>query len=190
MARSISKLIGHLLVATPSLIDTHFSKSVIYICEHDEKGILGIMINKPLGIPIQRIFDQLGIDAQSNNSDPGDPHRQDVMMGGPVETDHGFILYHRSTPSNSIQISDSRALLSEIAQGKGPERFIVSLGYAGWEPKQLGEEIRRNDWLVVPISDTNSKALLFDTPAKDRWNTAINLLGYPPHAISTQVGHA
>jgi putative transcriptional regulator len=187
MARSISKLIGHLLVATPSLIDTHFSKSVIYICEQDEKGVLGVMINKPLGIPVQRIFDELGIESEVNHAPAGDPHAQDVMMGGPVGTDHGFILYHESS---SIRISNSPTLLSEIAQGKGPEEFLISLGYAGWELQQLRKEICRNDWLVVPVSDLNSRKLLFDTPAKDRWNSAISLLGYPPHAISTQVGHA
>jgi len=190
MARSISKLSGHLLVATPNLVDTHFSKSVIYVCEHDEQGILGIMINKPLGIPMQRVFDQLGIETDEVSSNPSDAGSQDVMMGGPVGTDHGFILYHNAEATQPIHISNSPTMLSDIAQGNGPEDYLLSLGYAGWNPAQLGEEIRRNDWLVVPISESSSRELLFDIPMKDRWATAMRLLGYPAHSISSQVGHA
>jgi putative transcriptional regulator len=188
MAASISKLNGHLLVATPNLIDTHFSKSVIYICEHDEQGVLGVMINKPLGAPMQRIFDQLGIEAEDNL--PKEIANQDIMMGGPIGTDHGFILYHEKDASQPLHISTSSLMLADIAHGKGPEEYIVSLGYAGWEPEQLQAEICRNDWLVVPVSNPISRKLLFDVPMQDRWHTATGLLGYPPHTISSQVGHA
>lgn len=187
MAAPISKLIGHLLVATPNLVDTHFSKSVVYVCEHDSEGVLGIMINKPLGIPLQRIFDQLGIEAESSAEKAG---KRDVMMGGPVGTDHGFILYHNNEPQDSIRISNSPSLLNEIAQGNGPDEYLLSLGYAGWDPEQLLKEISRNDWVVVPASESSSRELIFDIPMKDRWKTAFRLLGYKPHAISSQVGHA
>jgi putative transcriptional regulator len=188
MARSISTLLGHLLVATPNLIDTHFSKSVIYVCEDDAQGILGIVINKPLGISLQRVFEQLGIENETTAVGS-----QDVMMGGPVGTDHGFILYHQTdtdASEDTIHISNSPTLLTAIAQGRGPKDYLLSLGYAGWERKQLRDEISRNDWLVVPISDTRSRELIFDVPAKDRWNKAVRLLGYPPYTISAQVGHA
>jgi putative transcriptional regulator len=185
MAGSISKLVGHLLVATPNLIDSHFSKSVIYVCEDNEQGILGIVINKPLGIPVQRILDQLGIENESQGT-----ACQDVMMGGPIGTDHGFILYQTTELDKTIHISNSPSLLADIAQGKGPKSFLLSLGYSGWDREQLRGEISRNDWLVVPASNSCSKELLFDVPIEDRWSRAIQLLGYPSYAISSQVGHA
>ena len=186
MTRPISTLLGHLLVATPNLVDTHFSKSVIYVCEDDTQGILGIVINKPLGITLQKVLEQLGIE---NEDQVAAGH--DVMMGGPVGTDHGFILYHQTdTIDDAIHISNSPTLLTDIARGNGPKDFLLSLGYAGWDRKQLREEISRNDWLVVPISHARSRELIFDIPVKDRWNTAVRLLGYPPYTISTQVGHA
>lgn len=184
MTGPISKLLGHLLVATPNLIDTHFSKSVIYVCEDDAHGILGVMINKPLGITLQRVFDQLGIETGVKAT-----ASCDVMMGGPVGTDHGFILYHQ-TVNDGIHISNSPTLLNDIAQGSGPKDFLLSLGYAGWEREQLRDEISRNDWLVVPVSSSRSRELIFNTPIKDRWSSAIRLLGYPPYTISSQVGHA
>ncbi len=190
MVPSISKLSGHLLVATPNLVDTHFSKSVIYVCEHDSQGVLGVMINKPLGAPMQRIFEQMGI--ESSDGLLKEVADQDILMGGPVGTDHGFILYHEHAEGTKqpIHISSSSNMLGDIARGSGPEEYIVSLGYTGWEPEQLQAEICRHDWYVIPVSSTTSRKLLFDIPTQDRWHAATCLLGYNPHTISSQVGHA
>ena len=200
MAELISNWIDHLLVATPNLIDTHFFKSVIYICEHARGDVLGVMINKPLGISVQCILDELDL-SQDDAPDFSTPLKQQptldqpvmdqaVMMGGPVGTDQGFILYNDTSSQTPIHISSSQSLLGEIARGAGPENYLVSLGYAGWHASQLNEEIKRHDWLVVPLTDESRRQLIFDLPAKDRWHHATHLLGYDPHCMSSQVGHA
>lgn len=188
MIETSSNLTGHFLVATPNVIDAHFSNSVVYICEQDSHAVVGLTINKPLGISMPRIFNHLGSVKDNPCWD-----EVEVMLGGPVGLDQGFILYDGTQPDTcktKINISASQSMLSAIAQGNGPADFIVSVGYAGWDIDQLQDEIRRNDWLVVPISDEDQRQLLFSLPPASRWSAAVRLLGYEPSRLSHQVGHA
>ena len=188
MTSSISQLTDHLLVATPNLEDTDFSQSVIYICEHSADSVTGVMVNKPMDMDMQHVFQKMGI----TPSETGNEHaaNQDVFSGGPVSTSHGLILYHETSGDRAVHVSSSPELLNQIAQGEGPEHYLMSLGYAGWDNKQLEEEILNHDWLVVPVSKQCGLKILFDTPAQDRWLAAARLLGYDLHTINHQVGHA
>lgn len=162
----------------PSLIDSNFNKSVIYIYEHGDKGAMGIVVNKPMQLDLGNVLEHLDIHSKDNNI-----IKLPVLMGGPVSQEHGFILYQPK--KQSIEISASKDMLQAIADGNGPNKFIVTLGYSGWSGGQLEQEIMRNDWLVVPA---NSK-ILFSTPIGKRWQGAAKLIGVDIEQISTQTGH-
>lgn len=170
----------HLLIAMPNLTDDTFSRAVIYLFEHSEEGALGMVINKPLQIKLGNVLNHLGIekvDAQIAE--------HTVINGGPVGQEHGFILY--TLPDEpEVLVSTSRELLEDIGENKGPEQFIVTLGYAGWGPKQLDEEITRNDWLVAPAD----KIIVFGTPIYDQWRKAAESIGVDLEKLSGQSGHA
>lgn len=170
----------HLLIAMPSLDDDNFSRAVIYLFEHSAEGALGMVINKPLQIKLGNVLNHLGIEKV-------DPQIAEhvVINGGPVGQEHGFILYTLDDDPE-VMVSTSRELLEDIGENKGPEQFIVTLGYAGWGPKQLDEEIARNDWLVTPAN----KALVFDTPIYDQWRKAAESIGVNLEKLSGQSGHA
>lgn len=181
-------LTNHFLIAMPQLDDPNFLHSVTYICQHDAEGAMGIMVNRPLEMQLQEIFDHLDI----ANSDLA-LGRQPVYSGGPVQTDHGFVLH---TPSKNWQgtlfISDEIALtassdiLGDIASHTGPDHTLVALGYAGWGPGQLEEEMAQNAWLSVPAD----ASIIFDLPYEQRWHAAAALLGIDLKLISEYAGHA
>lgn len=175
------------LVAVPTLKGEFFSKSVIYIYEHSEKdGTIGFTINKPLSATLSNVMDHLKIDVQDSKI-----KNMPVFSGGPVSPDQGFVIHDRMTLAQNskdqdITISTSRDLLRDVANGNGPEHFIITLGYAGWSPGQLESEIIRNDWLVAPFE----KSILFETPIVQRWTVAAKLLGIDINSLSDQIGHA
>lgn len=185
---------NHFLIAMPSLKDPNFSRSVILLCEHDKEGAMGIIINKPLHVTLSSVLEHLNLIPATSKigSTP-------VFMGGPVGQEHGFVLHEPydnnnkskgklNTPvtNDDLVISASKETLADIACGKGPKRFHVALGYAGWEADQLLNEINRNDWLVTPYD----KELIFNTPVEARWEKAVKLLGVDFNNLSSQVGHA
>jgi len=169
----------------PSLEDSNFEKSVVYICEHSEEGAMGLVINKPLQINLGNVLQHL--DIQTDNKIAED---HPVLLGGPVGQEHGFIIHGDSLknvePFIDIVISSSKQLLRNIAQGEGPDDFIITLGYAGWSPGQLEEEITKNDWLVVPFDPH----ILFEVPIEKRWQETARLVGIDIHLISEHMGHA
>lgn len=177
----------HLLIAMPSLGGDFFTKAVVYIYEHSEKeGAIGFTINKPLSATLGNVLEHLSLDITDD-----EVFDSPVFSGGPVGPDQGFVLHDRMSVAESdededITISTSRAMLKEIGDGKGPDHFIVTLGYAGWGPGQLEEEVLRNDWLVVPYSAD----IVFDTPIAKRWEQAAKLLGIDFNHLSGQIGHA
>ncbi|HUO80842.1 MAG TPA: YqgE/AlgH family protein [Steroidobacteraceae bacterium] len=185
-------LTNQLLVAMPSLADPNFSQTVTLICEHTDKGALGIVINRPLTMALGEVFEQLAL----KPSDPGLRDRP-VLRGGPVQTDRGFVL-HPPSPggeepwdstlkvSSTLHVTTSRDILGSMARGAGPAQAVVALGYAGWDAGQLEEEIRSNAWLNVPVDD----AIIFDTPFEQRWHAAARLLGIDFGRLSNQAGHA
>ena len=180
---------NQLLVAMPSLADPNFSHSVTLVCEHNERGALGIVINRPLDMRMSEVLDQLSIkteDAQLRD--------MPVLAGGPVQRDRGFVLHRpgvlkwESTMrvSDTLHVTTSRDVLAAMARGDGPAHAVIALGYAGWEAGQLDEELLQNAWLTVPCDD----GLIFDLPFEQRWHAAARLLGIDLSRISTQAGRA
>ena len=181
-------LINQLLIAMPGMADPNFSSTVTLICEHNDEGALGIIINRPLTLKLGGLFEQFDVD----DADPeaaADP----VLMGGPVGQERGFVL-HASTHSyeNSLAISSdinltlSRDIIDAMAAGQGPRKSLVALGYAGWEPGQLEDEILSNSWLNV----TATPDIIFEVPFADRWNAAAESLGVDINLLAPDAGHA
>lgn len=168
----------HLLIAMPSLRDPNFSHSVVYIFEHSAQGALGMIINKPMQIELNSVMNHLGI----TKVDEAVAHLP-VYSGGPVGQEQGFILHE---VNHQVEISASKEMLEAIAEKKGPEPFLVVLGYSGWGANQLEEEISRNDWLLTPAD----KKIVFDLPAHERWQKAAELIGVDIHKLSGHSGHA
>ncbi|WP_264435779.1 YqgE/AlgH family protein [Coxiella endosymbiont of Dermacentor marginatus] len=176
-------LSNYLLVAMPQLNDFNFTQSVVYISEHDSKGALGIIINKPLRVTLGNVLEHLNI--KFNVLDVG---KHPILMGGPISQENGFIIYEKQSENERAQlsVSSSKETLESIANNKGPNNFLVALGYSGWEAGQLEKEISRNDWLIVPYD----RVILFETPLKQRWQKAALLIGIDINQLSDQVGHA
>jgi putative transcriptional regulator len=172
----------------PSLSDPNFSQTVTYVCEHNEKGAMGIVINRPLDLTLGEVLSHMQITAGQKLD-----VKRPVLIGGPVQGEHGFVLH---TPvgqwSSSLEVSDgiavttSRDILLALADGKGPEHFLVALGYAGWDAGQLEKEMAENAWLSGP-ADSH---VLFDVPLDKRWIAAAALLGIDLNLLSSDVGHA
>lgn len=179
---------NHFLIATPSLKDPNFSKSVILLYEHNDQGAMGLIINKPLHINLGSIFEHLEIESADDTI-----ANHPILMGGPIGPEQGFVIHEeiakldKTTIEHQIIISGSREILSDIAQGEGPKDFLVALGYASWGPGQLEKEIHNGDWLLTAINTE----LLFHTAAKRLWKAvAKDQLGIDITQMSQQTGHA
>ena len=189
MTRKIeSYLTDHFLIAMPDLQDLNFRRTVTYICEHNDEGAMGIVINNPINLSVREIFEQL--DIESANTSFGN---QEIYLGGPVSEDRGFILHKKGGNwtstlkiNDEISITTSRDILEAMARGEGPEETLVALGYAGWAPGQLEGELAQNAWLSGP-ADTD---IIFKLPAEKRWHAAAQLLGVDLSLLSTEAGHA
>lgn len=182
----------HFLIAMPALEDPLFKRSVVYICEYNEDGAMGIIINKPLeNLQVAGVLEKLDI-----VPDPVDPTlRLDkpVFIGGPLAEDRGFILHSPGNNfSSSISISDevtittSRDVLETLGTPDQPQNVLVALGYSSWEKGQLEEEIMENAWLTAPASTD----ILFRTPIAERWREAARLVGVDIHNMPSDAGHA
>ena len=185
-------LVNHFLIAMPSILDPLFGGAVIYMCEHNERGALGVVVNKPTDMNLETLFERIHIPVD-NSPQSNSEIKKLVMFGGPVQEDRGFVLHVPSIDySSTIHISDqicfttSRDVLEAVGQGQGPERLLVSVGYAGWGAGQLEQEILDNGWLTV-LADP---AILFELPIEQRLAAAIKLLGFDPLMLSGQAGHA
>jgi putative transcriptional regulator len=187
-SRAGDSLRNHFLLAMPSLAEGIFSHSITYICEHGESGAMGIVINQPLELTVAEIFDHLQIKALK------DFDEVPVMAGGPVQIDHGFVL-HRAMDTEweasikvteDITLTTSRDVLRAIANGTGPEEHLIALGYAGWSPGQLEQELAQNSWLTLPAESD----IIFATPCEQRLGAAAAQLGIDMNLISGQAGHA
>jgi putative transcriptional regulator len=181
-------LANQLLIAMPGMADPNFSSTVTLICEHNDEGALGIVINRPLNLRLGGLFEQLQLD----NPDPV-ALDQPVLMGGPVGPERGFVLHDSSHHyENSLAISGeicltlSRDIIDALASGEGPEKSLVALGYAGWDAGQLEAEMLANSWLNVSATPE----IVFDLPFADRWAAAAKALGVDLTLLSTEAGHA
>jgi putative transcriptional regulator len=188
MTPTTTSLANNLLVAMPSLADGNFAQSVTLICEHSDKGALGIVLNKPLDMKLGDVLAQMKLDATQPRT-----AAQPVLRGGPVHTDRGFVLHRPGGEwdsthkiSDFIQVTTSRDVLAAMARGDGPRDAFVALGYAGWEPGQLEREILDNSWLSVPMNEQ----LVFEVPFEQRWHAAWQILGVHSSSVSLVAGHA
>ncbi len=183
-----TSLANQFLIAMPSLADPNFSRTVTLLCEHTNEGALGVVINRALGISLGEIFEQLDIDPrQARNSDAP------VYQGGPVQVENGFILHEpigdwESTlpVSDTLGLSTSQDILRAIAEDRGPDNWLVTLGYAGWGPGQLEQELSNNARLNGP-ADNN---IVFRLPQEQRWQAAATKLGVDLNTLSGDTGHA
>ena len=188
---STLNLANHFLIAMPAMQDPIFGGTVVYVCEHNENGVLGVVINKPTDMTMEVLFDRIDLKLAAGSDTP--IVNEPIMFGGPVQDDRGFVLH---TPgarySSSLTVTDEIAfttsidVLEAVAKGDGPERMLVSIGYSGWSPGQLEDEIGRNGWLTVGASAD----ILFDFPIEQRYVAAIKLLGIDPLMLASEAGHA
>ena len=190
-------LTHHFLIAMPGLEDETFAKSVVYLCEHSERGALGLVINKPSDINLQSLLQKVDLDLR----------RQDltdtpVFQGGPVQTERGFVLHdamqadsekpedsgYSSTLSipGGLEMTTSKDVLEALSTGAGPRRVLVTLGYSSWAEGQLESELAENSWLTVGAD----LAVIFDIPVADRYDSALGLLGLQAWQIAPGAGHA
>ena len=180
---------NHFLIAMPSMKDPNFNGTVTYLCKHDEKGALGIIINRPLDMQVAEIFRQLSFDVIDETQAD-----RPVLGGGPVQREMGFVLHQSeetydktlNPAETGIRVTVSQDILNSMARGEGPKPALVALGYAGWDPGQLEAELAANAWLSVPANPT----ILFDTPFDKRWEAAAALLGVNISQLSSYAGHA
>jgi putative transcriptional regulator len=181
-------LTHHFLIAMPAMQEGVFAGTLTYICEHNENGALGIVVNRPITLTLGEMFDQVNIPLHQPNL-----AKMPVHFGGPVQTERGFVLHDTSKNwESTLRINDklalttSRDILEAMAAGKGPRNMIVTLGYAGWDQGQLEHEITENTWLTVPASEH----ILFDLPAEERLAAAMELLGVSYATLMEEAGHA
>jgi putative transcriptional regulator len=181
-------LTGQLLIAMPAMGDSRFAQSVIFICSHTEEGAMGVVINQPLRAPkFADLMNQL-------NVEPNPPKRELALgVGGPVDETRGFVLHSTDWLSDSsLQVDETHALsanldiLQAVAQGGGPEKARLLLGYTGWGAGQLDQEMRQNSWLSVAADD----AIIFDTSYNTKWQRALGKLGIDPGMLSGAAGRA
>ena len=185
-------LTNQFLIAMPGMADERFAGAVVYLCEHNDKGALGLVINKPIDITLGNLFEK--VDLSLDETGLAD---QPVFFGGPVQTERGFVLHERLGDdgagfNSTLQIpgglamTTSKDVLEAIAAGQGPKRVLVTLGYSGWGAGQLEDELSRNGWLTVDAQP----GVIFDTPVEDRYRSAMGLLGIDPRMLSQEAGHA
>ena len=184
-------LTNQFLIAMPGMRDENFAGSVVYLCEHTERGALGLVINKPIDIKLKNLFEkvELSLDREELADQP-------VYFGGPVQTERGFVLHEKlgdEGPYNStmsvpggLEMTTSKDVLEALSSGAGPRKVLITLGYSGWQAGQLEDEIGRNGWLTVDADP----AVIFDTPIEQRYQRALSLLGFDPRMLSQDAGHA
>jgi len=185
-------LTNQFLIAMPGMGDDAFAGSVVYLCEHNERGALGLVINKPIDITLKNLFEkvELSLDRVELADLP-------VYFGGPVQTERGFVLHEKQTQDSGtynstmsvpggLDMTTSKDVLEALSNGAGPKRVLVTLGYSGWQAGQLEDELGRNGWLTVDADP----AVIFDTPIEQRYERALGLLGFDPRMLSQEAGHA
>ena len=185
-------LTNQFLIAMPGMVDETFAGTVVYLCEHNEKGAVGLVINKPVDIKLGNLFEKVELKLERSEL-----AEQPVFFGGPVQTERGFVLHEKlgdgqahynSTLSGpgGLEMTTSKDVLEAMAEGSGPSKVLVTLGYSGWQPGQLEDELGRNGWLTVSADPK----IIFDTPIEKRYDGALSLLGIDPRMLSQEAGHA
>ena len=192
-----TQLSHHFLIAMPGLEDPVFAKSVVYLCEHSERGAMGLIINKPADISMRHLFDKVELPLRRE-----DLMESPVGHGGPVQTERGFVLHEpllldkpeqdgpvyasTLTIPGGLEMTTSRDVLEALSSGVGPRRVLVTLGYSSWGEGQLESELGENTWLTVPASAN----VIFEVPMAERYDRALDLLGLKSWMLSPDAGHA
>jgi putative transcriptional regulator len=181
-------LTQHFLIAMPNMADPHFAKSLTFVCEHNDQGALGVVVNRPTEMNLHALLEQVSIEPDSESFKSVAVH-----FGGPVQVDRGFVLHTpvgqwQSTLAvgGEIGLTTSKDILQAVARGEGPRQILVTLGYAGWAPGQLEHELAQNAWLTVQAT----AQVIFDLPAEERLPAAMSLLGIDYAKLSEVAGHA
>ena len=177
-----------LLVAMPGMDDPRFARSVVYVCAHSTDGAMGLVVNQVAAqVSFPTVIGQLGIEGDSRCADTP------VHVGGPVQPSRGFVLHSADYVQDGTLVIDERFALTAtvdvlraIAEGVGPERRVLALGYAGWAAGQLDAEIQNNGWLVVPADPE----IVFDRDNGSKWLRAMHAIGVDPSVLSSTAGHA
>lgn len=188
LSKDPQSLAGKLLIATSTVDDSVFAKSVIYLCAHNEDGAMGVIVNYPVDqVDMKDIFDHLELEV------PAHGEHFKVHFGGPVEAYRGFVLHSTDYEApesmiaqDGIAVTASMKVLQDLAQGRGPAKGMLMLGYAGWSPGQLESEIESGSWIVVPATSR----IVFDAANETKWDSAVSALGFDIGHYSSQVGHA
>ena len=205
-----AQLTNQFLLAMPGMLDEQFSGSVVYLFEHNAKGAMGLVVNRPTDVNLSTLLDKIELKLEITPFAD-----QAVYFGGPVQTERGFVLHeppHLSavdahvsvdpsantatsyssslTVPGGLTMTTSKDVLEAVAKGNGPKRFIMTLGYAGWGAGQLEEEIALNGWINAELSRAQMAEIIFNTPAAQRYQRAMQALGFDPADLSGQVGHA
>jgi len=181
-------LTNHFLIAMPNMVDPFFARTLTLLCKHDDKGAVGVVVNRPIEMTLGALFERLSLPLESEIL-----VNEPVYFGGPVHTDRGFVLHQppgkwQATLSvdDKMALTTSKDILEAVGQGGGPRKMLVTLGYSGWAAGQLENEIKQNAWLTVEAKD----AIIFDTPADERLPAAMKLLGVDFAKLSEGAGHA
>ncbi len=207
----MDSLENQFLIAMPSLANDYFNKTVTYICEHNDEGAMGLIINMPINITLFDLLKQIeennneqsneekttltqeNTPASEENMSLNNSLEQLVLSGGPIAQNRGFVLHGAQSGWNSslalnddIMITTSKDILLALGTEKAPEQFVVTLGYAGWGPGQLETELQANSWLTIDAD----KDILFNTPIEQRWQKATEKLGIDIAHLSSDIGHA
>jgi putative transcriptional regulator len=204
-----AQLANQFLLAMPGMLDEQFAGSVVYLFEHNAKGAMGLVVNRPTDVNLSTLLDKIELKLEITPFAD-----QAVYFGGPVQTERGFVLHEPASlgaadavvdvdPSHPVAsysssltvlggltMTTSKDVLEAVAKGNGPKRFIMTLGYAGWGAGQLEEEIALNGWINAELSRAQMAEIIFNTPAEQRYQRAMKALGFDPADLSGQVGHA
>ena len=192
MRADLTQLSNQFLIAMPGMAGDTFAGAVVYLCEHSEKGALGLVINKPIDIKLKNLFARVELPL-----DRADMAEAPVYFGGPVQTERGFVLHEgvvgQGEPYNSslkipggLEMTTSKDVLEALSVGAGPKRVLITLGYSGWGAGQLEDEMSRNNWINVAAAPE----VIFDTPVEQRYGRALSLLGIDAGMLSQEAGHA
>jgi putative transcriptional regulator len=192
MAAAEVNFTNQFLIAMPGMGGDTFAGCVVYLCEHTDKGALGLVINKPIDITLKNLFEKVELPL-----DRDDLADKPVFFGGPVQTERGFVLHEHPESGSSgyssslkipggLEMTTSKDVLEALSNGAGPRKVLITLGYSGWGAGQLEDEMGRNSWINVDAAPE----IIFDTPVEQRYDKALSLLGIDPRMLSQEAGHA
>lgn len=194
ISHSAAHLANQFLVAMPGMVDPNFAGSVVYLFEHTERGAMGLVVNRPTEIDLATLFEKIELKLEISPL-----LTQPVYFGGPVQVERGFVLHepiidkgYRSSLEvpGGLTMTTSKDVLEAVATGNGPQKFLMTLGYAGWSAGQLEDEIALNGWINVPLSRDQMSDIIFDTPSSQRYERTMSHLGFDPSHLSGDTGHA